>query len=70
MRILRYTAPSLSALFSFYCVIWGLITPSLSTLYRIDSIFLGGLLLLLAFVHFRFTFPLKQGEVVLLERNE
>jgi hypothetical protein len=49
--LMNYVAPSLCTLFSLYCVIWGLVTPSLSTTYRIDALLFGGLLLLLAFVH-------------------
>ncbi|BCL83697.1 hypothetical protein ccbrp13_61620 [Ktedonobacteria bacterium brp13] len=69
MRILRYVAPSLITLFSLYCVIWGLVVPSLSTTYRVDAVFFGGLLLLLAFVHLRVTPPLQHKENELPKRE-
>ena len=69
MSILRYVAPSLCTLFSLYCVIWGLVVPSLSTTYRIDAVFLGGLLLLLAFVHLRVT-PSPQHKEIALPRQD
>lgn len=69
MRLLRYVAPSLCILFSLYCVIWGLVAPSLSTVYRIDGVFFGGLLLLLAFVHLRVTPSLQHKEIALPKRD-
>ena len=69
MRILRYMAPSLCTLFSLYCIIWGLFSPSSSITYRIDAVFFGGLLLLLAFVHLRVLPSPQRQEIVLLKQD-
>jgi hypothetical protein len=64
MSALRFLAPSVSALFGLYCVIWGLVASSASTAYRIDGVFFGVLLLLLAFVYLRVILPYEREEIV------
>ena len=62
MSDLRLLAAAVSTLFGLYCVIWALVTWPLSTTYRIDAIFVGVLLLLLALVYVRVINPQEQGE--------
>lgn len=62
MSDLPLLAPAVSTLFGLYCVIWALGTSPLSTTYRIDGVFLGVLLLLLAVVYVRVINPHEQGE--------
>jgi hypothetical protein len=59
MKELRFLAPSLSALFGLYCVIWGIVASSMPTQERIGGAFLGVLFLLLAYVYVRVILPHK-----------
>jgi hypothetical protein len=61
MSALRFLAPSVSVLFGLYCVIWGLVASSASTAYRLDGVFFGVLLLLLALVYLRVIPPARAG---------
>jgi hypothetical protein len=54
MRVLRFLAAGVSALFGLYCVIWGLVASSVPTSERGGGAFIGLLLLLLAYVYLRF----------------
>ncbi len=68
MSVFRFLAPAVSTLFGLYCVIWAFVASSLSTTYRIDSVFLGVLFLLLALVYVRVIIPHEQGESTSTDR--
>ena len=68
MSDLRLLAPAVSTLFGLYCVIWALVTSSSSTTYRIDAVFVGVLLLLLALVYVRLINSHKQGKSTRTDR--
>src|SRR5260370_22875736 len=63
MKVLRLLAPSISALFGLYCVMWGLLASSSSTSLRLGGAFLGVLFLLLAFVYVRVLLPREEKEL-------
>ncbi len=63
MKVLRLLAPSISALFGLYCVMWGLLASSSSTSLRLGGAFLGVLFLLLAFVYVRVLLPREEREL-------
>jgi hypothetical protein len=67
MSAFRFLAPAVSTLFGLYCVIWAIVASS-STTYRIDGVFIGVLLLLLALVYVRVIIPHEQGESTSTDR--
>jgi hypothetical protein len=67
MNAFRFLAPAVSTLFGLYCVIWAIVASS-STTYRIDGVFIGVLLLLLALVYVRVIIPHEQGESTSTDR--
>ncbi len=56
----RFVAPSVSALFGLYCVLWALVAASYPTSLRISGAFFGIVLLLLATVYVRIILPQEQ----------
>ena len=69
MSMLRFSAPSLCALFGLYCVIWGIVASSVPTAERIGATFFGVLWLLLAFVYVRVILLHEQVEITRSNRT-
>jgi len=67
MNAFQYLAPAVSTLSGLYCVIWAIVA-STSITYRIDGVFIGVLLLLLALVYVLVIIPHEQGESTSTDR--